>query len=487
LGGIVKVPELFKYNKLSLEHVVMKDFSGFDLKSLLENAHIGVVIHTWDTSIVYANPTAQRLLRLSSEQIIDKDAFDPLWTFVDDAGRPLGLDDFPVNKVRLTETRIQNDVIGLRDVKNNSITWFMVNAYPEQTKDKSKSFIVVTFNDITESKELYSLSDIIENTQDMVIITDAKELDSPFGPEIVYVNKAVEKITGYAKSEVIGETPRLLQGELTDKDARANIKRALLEAQPVNEILLNYNKQGRPYWIDMNIFPLKNKYGDVTHFAAIERDISEQKFTLEQLKKRNLDLKDLQKNLEDIVQKRTAELQAAKIKLESLAYYDALTNIPNRRYFIDQAPRVIKSSQRRNLKIAFGLVDIDNFKAINDDYGHNTGDVVLTTLGQILSQTFRGDDLYCRYGGEEFSFAVNVDSKQDCIQVAERLLTEVRGIRVELDSGEAVKITISIGIDIFQPKAESQVDFEYHIKLADKALYKAKAEGKDRLIIYQQD
>jgi diguanylate cyclase (GGDEF)-like protein/PAS domain S-box-containing protein len=463
----------------------MNDFSDFNLKSLLENAHIGVVIHRWDTSIVYANPTAQRLLRLTSEQIIGKDAYDPHWTLLDDAGKPLSLEEFPVSRIRENQARIQNEVFGLRDSSNQTITWFMLNAYAEMAKNESKSFIVVTFNDITDSKELYSLADIVENTQDMVIITDANNIESPFGPEIVYVNKAVEKITGYKKSEVIGETPRILQGELTNKDARANIKRALNKTHPVNETLLNYDKMGRPYWVEMNIFPLKNKYDEVTHFAAIERDISEQKFTLEQLKKRNRDLKDLQKNLESIVKNRTAELEQAKAKLENLAYYDALTNIPNRRYFIDQAPRFIKSSQRHGSKIAFGLIDIDNFKAINDKFGHDIGDQVLTFLSQTLKQAFRGDDLYCRYGGEEFSFALNIEAFEDTGFMADRLLSDVRDIRVKLESGEQLQITVSIGIKICDPHMEQAIDFEHHLKLADKALYQAKTSGKDRYVIYQ--
>lgn len=115
-------------------------------------------------------------------------------------------------------------------------------------------------------------------------------------------------MTGYKKEEVIGETPRLLQGELTDKEGRNRIYKALEHNQEVTETLLNYDVNGRPYWIEMNVIPLRNKYGEVTHFAAIERDVSASKFQTAQLEKKNQDLRALKLDLERLVQNRTLEL-----------------------------------------------------------------------------------------------------------------------------------------------------------------------------------
>jgi len=459
----------------------MHGVDDINLKTLLEHAHIGVVIHRWDTSIAYANPTALTLLRLSYEQIIGKDAFDPQWSFLDEAGRKLLIEDYPVNKVKSTSGRLENEVIGVVDSSRSEISWFLINAYLEGGPSDDNRFIVVTFNDISDSKKLFSFEDIVKNTQDVVIVTEAESIEHPFGPKIIYVNQAFEELTGYKQEEVIGETPRLLQGPLTDPKAKKRIYTALQNNQAVSETLLNYDIKGRPYWIDMNIIPLKNKYGEVTHFAAIERDVSEKRFYLEQLEKRNADLRLLKNNLEKIVDERTLELQKAKSQLEKIAFFDPLTKLPNRRYFIDQATKIIKSSSRRNLLIGFGVLDIDDFKLLNDNYGHDVGDKVLVELGQFLNKFFRGDDAFCRYGGEEFAFAVLVDHENAMTSLANRLITGIQSLQVIVAPDCNLKITASLGVKI--SAAKNELDLEKEIKQADIALYQSKKEGKNKATI----
>jgi PAS domain-containing protein len=126
-----------------MEHNEAFDLSGISLKSLLQNAHIGVVIHRWDTSIVYANPTAIKLLRLTYDQIIGKDAKDPKWQFIDESGRSLQIEEYPVCKVKRFKSPLSNEVLGLDDSSSQNITWFNVNAYHEM--DQGEGFIVVTF------------------------------------------------------------------------------------------------------------------------------------------------------------------------------------------------------------------------------------------------------------------------------------------------------------------------------------------------------
>ncbi|WP_372769038.1 diguanylate cyclase [Pseudoalteromonas sp.] len=459
----------------------MTDIKDLNLKSLLEHAHIGVVIHRWDTSIAYANPTALRLLRLTYDQIVGKDAFDPQWNFIDDAGKKMLVEDYPVNKVKRTKERLENEVIGVIDSSNDGISWFMLNAYYEGEPGQDNTFIVVTFNDISDSKKLFSFQDIVENTQDIVIVTEANDIDYPTGPKIIYVNRAFEKLTGYKQESILGETPRLLQGALTDQESKSRIYSALKRYEPISETLLNYDVNGRPYWIEMNIIPLKNKYDEVTHFAAIERDISEQKFHLEQLEKRNQDLKALKRDLEKLVGERTIELQKAKAKLETIAFFDPLTNIPNRRYFIDHTKRLVKSCNRRKIHIAFGLLDIDDFKQLNDNFGHDVGDKVLKKLAYFLSHFFRADDALCRYGGEEFAFTVAVENKSDIEKLSQRLINGIRELKIELGSEEFISITVSVGIKLCEPMQE--VDFEKEIKQSDIALYQSKHEGKDQVTI----
>jgi len=456
----------------------MPEINELNLKRLLEHAHIGVVIHHWDTSIVYANPTALRLLRLSYEQIIGKDSFDKQWCFLDEAGKKLFVEDYPVNKVQQTQKRLENEVIGVTDSSRNDISWFMVNAYYEGDDGNSNRYIVVTFTDISDSKRLFSFQDIVENTQDVIIVTEANNISYPLGPKIVYVNQAFEKLTGYSQKDILGETPQLLQGTLTNKEAKNRIHTALTKHQPITETLLNYNSSGRPYWIEMSIIPLKNKYHEVTHFAAIERDVSERKFHLE---KRNQDLRALKSNLEQLIEQRTLDLQKAKAQLEKIAFFDPLTNMPNRRFFIDQATKLIKSCNRKNLLVAFGLLDIDDFKLINDSYGHDVGDAVLKEYAAFFNRFFRNDDAFCRYGGEEFAIAVAINDAGDAEGIGKRIIAEVQQIGIKLTPEKIIQSTASLGIKVCS--ADRELDFEDQIKKADLALYQAKNEGKNKYVI----
>jgi len=138
----------------------------------------------------------------------------------------------------------------------------------------------------------FSLEDVVKLANDIVIVTEAFPLDEP-GPKIVYVNQAFTDLTGFAPEEVIGKTPRILQGPDSNPETRAEIRAALTKKEPVRTAIVNYSKSGRKYWLDINIIPLKNRNGEVTHFAAIERDLTEIKQAEEEIRKKNTQLAEL--------------------------------------------------------------------------------------------------------------------------------------------------------------------------------------------------
>jgi len=167
--------------------------------------------------------------------------------------------ELPISKVLNAGSAINEQILGKTHHETGQITWLSVNAYPEkyEVNGKTPSFVVVYFVDITKKVNNFSYKDIVPNAQDMILVTEA-----------------LCGHTEYTLEELIGETPRIFQGTLTDKEATQRIRQALLEHRPCTETLLNYTKTGKPFWVQMNIFPLTNDYGEVTHFAAVQRDVS---------------------------------------------------------------------------------------------------------------------------------------------------------------------------------------------------------------------
>ncbi|GAB4186452.1 MAG: hypothetical protein Fur006_25720 [Coleofasciculaceae cyanobacterium] len=135
--------------------------------------------------------------------------------------------------------------------------------------------------DVTARKQaeerMRLLESAVENTQDGILITEAKQLNAPTGPELLYVNQAFTRITGYDLTEVLGRTPRLLQGPKTDRSQLDKIRTALQEQKPVQVELLNYRKDGSEFWVELNIVPISNNEGKVTHWVALQREITERK------------------------------------------------------------------------------------------------------------------------------------------------------------------------------------------------------------------
>lgn len=123
----------------------------------------------------------------------------------------------------------------------------------------------------------------IERSKDIFLITEASPIDEP-GPKIVYVNSAFERLTGYKREEVLGKTPRILQGPKTDRAVLDRIRKAISEAKPCFEEIVNYDKDGNEYWIEMDIFPIMNEQGIVTHLMGIERDITERRNSEERIR-----------------------------------------------------------------------------------------------------------------------------------------------------------------------------------------------------------
>ena len=181
--------------------------------------------------------------------------------------------------------------------------------------------------------------------------------------------------------------------------------------------------------------------------------------------------------LEDAVAKRTEDLQVLNKKLKELATRDSLTGILNRGSFFETAQHLLILSQRQKSPASFLLVDLDNFKRVNDTYGHFVGDKVLIHFTQTIQKSLRKSDLIGRVGGEEFAIFLPDTGNDDAFQLAEKLRKIISHSVLEVD-GKVVAYTVSLGVESSEPK-DHLIDELF--KRADLKLYGAKDKGRDRV------
>lgn len=288
----------------------------------------------------------------------------------------------------------------------------------------------------------FDFKDIIDRANDVIVVTKATPISSP-GPEIVYVNDAFTKLTGYSYEEAVGGDPRMLQSTDTDPETRANIRLALKNQEPVRATIKNYSKTGDGYWLEMSILPLRNSAGDVTHFVAIERDVTESK-----------------------------ELE---FKLDQLSRHDPLSGLLNRRAFDEAIELELSRFFKTQVVFTVLALDIDHFKLVNDKYGHQAGDRVIKKVSETCEAIFDDIALVARTGGEEFTILIPGMDAHNAEPWAEQLRRKIAELVVSTDVGP-IKLTTSIGVSEVgeHDKITSQI-----LVRADKALYEAKIMGRN--------
>ena len=171
---------------------------------------------------------------------------------------------------------------------DGAVRWVLDQAFPVSGLGGAVERVAGVATDITERyaerARLRLLEGAVARLNDLVIITEAEPLDEP-GPRIVYVNDAFVRRTGYAREEVVGRSPRILQGPGADRAELDRIRAALAAWSPVRAELINYTKAGEPFWLELDIVPLANEAGWFTHWVAVERDVTERRSLEEQLRR----------------------------------------------------------------------------------------------------------------------------------------------------------------------------------------------------------
>lgn len=305
---------------------------------------------------------------------------------------------------------------------------------------RGEHYLCATARDISQRLEqeraLRLASKVFEASTEAILITDA---DS----RIVAANQSFTAITGYSEAEALGQTPALLSSGKHDAAFFRDMWQQLqLRGQWSGEIW-NRRKSGEiyPEWLSINA--LRDSHGKLSNYIALFSDISERK--------------------------------EAEARVQHLAEYDYLTDLPNRLLLMDRLQQSLRVAERSRHKVAVLFLDLDRFKNINDTLGHATGDTLLQEVARRTRHVVREMDTVGRTGGDEFVMILPelADNAQAAL-IAERVLDALRQ-PFQLD-GHQLVITASIGISV---SPDDGRDAQLLLKNADMAMYEAKAQGRN--------
>lgn len=301
-------------------------------------------------------------------------------------------------------------------------------------------------SEIGRDKEVLRLSEerfrtMVENGNDIISII------TPAG-KVQFISSSIKPVLGFEPDEMIGKGIN----DLIDPAEQAKAIGALADAlaHPGGEALEQYE------------FRMKHKDGSYRDIELVGRNLTG-----------NPMVGGIVLNGRDITKRKLLESELVRH-----AHIDVLTGLNNRRYFFELAEQELARTKRHGTQLALLMLDVDNFKSVNDTYGHHVGDTVLQKLSEICLQTLRNIDKVGRIGGEEFAILLPETNSAQGLEVAERLRLAIAGAAVPLEQGGFVHFTVSVGTAIH---IATDVTIDDMLKRADAALYAAKDMGRNRV------
>ncbi|KAF1052331.1 MAG: putative signaling protein [Stenotrophomonas maltophilia] len=360
-----------------------------------------------------------------------------LWANVEDRQRLLSqLESRPSVMDFMTRVRI----------KDGSIRLCELSAHRINIADEA--CLLTIARDITERQQMQEkltlAATVFENTAEGVMITDA-------GQTIIAVNRAFSEITGYAEAEVLGQRPEMLSSGQHDSSFYTSMWQHLNSEGHWQGEIWNRRKSGELYPEWLTISAVHNDGGDISHYVGVFADISTLKY--------------------------------AQARLDYQAHHDPLTGLPNRLLFENRLTAALKESLDTGSEGAVLFLDLDRFKHINDSLGHPVGDLLLKSIAQRLRDCLRDLDTVARLGGDEFIILLPyLQQPQDAELVANKLMLCFNDPFLAND--QEFFVSASIGISLLPSDGK---DVATLVKNADAAMYRAKAQGRNRVEFYTHD
>lgn len=287
----------------------------------------------------------------------------------------------------------------------------------------------------------------MESSINPIAILDVSTGDYP----LTYVNPAFEKVTGYARSEVLGRGWRFMHGD-ADHPALERIERALNNGQEAYALVRSGRRDGSSFWNDCFISPVRDPdSGAVTHFVVLMHDVT--------------------------------DVKRYQDELERQANYDDLTGIANRNLFNDRLEQAIALARRDGSRFAVAFVDLDNFKLFNDSLGHGMGDTLLKAVAERMGASVRAGDTIARLGGDEFAMILLEQAGEPGATAVLHRLRHALDRPISLGGRDYI-VTCSVGMALFPQDGE---DGESLLRNADAAMYRAKTSGRNGFQFYSSE
>ncbi len=318
--------------------------------------------------------------------------------------------------------------------------------------DDQTPMLRITLTDITESRraeEELRIAAVAFEAQEGIMITNADKV-------ILRVNRAFTEITGYSAEEIVGQTPQLFKSGRHSADFYAEMWESINSTGSWHGEIWDQRKNGEVYPKWVTITAVKDKDGAISHYVFLHTDISERK--------------------------------ASEEEINQLAYFDPLTALPNRRLLLDRLKQALATSARSEKYGALLFIDLDNFKALNDNLGHDMGDILLQQAAQRLLACVREGDTVSRQGGDEFVIMLeelseySEEAAAKAKTIGEKILYSLNQT-YQLTCHEYLN-TPSIGVTLF---VNHHHTIGALLKRADIAMYGAKAAGRNTLRFFDQD
>lgn len=416
-------------------------------RTVFEMALDGIVLHR-SGKLLYVNPAAVAMFGARSEkELLDR----PILSLIHPDSHKVVLERMQAGTVHgIAATRIEEKYIKLDG------TVFDVEAQGQPIVLSGQPAVLATLRDITERKQsevkLRIAASVFSNVREGISITDASGA-------IVDINESFTRITGYDRAEVLGRNSSILKSGRQEPAFYAAMWRDLVAKGYWTGEIWNRRKNGEIYPEQLAIQALLDPAGAPQGYIALFTDISERK--------------------------------ALEAQMHQMAYFDALTGLPNRRMLGDRMGRAMAASKRSGLYGALMFLDLDNFKPLNDTYGHEVGDLLLIEVARRLTECLRAMDTVARFGGDEFVVMLcELDANQtlstdQAAAVAEKIrasLAEPYFLTVPQPGQASVTVehrcTTSIGVALFLNHESDPSDI---MKWADAAMYQAKDAGRNAI------